>query len=263
MDAILDAVQSIAAAEPEVEAPPVSAQPDDAMIETQLDQEISTLWSDHVRLSAGRRATSKELRQIRARLAERLHEMKSLLSRPGRGGQWRSWLRERKIPRSTADRLVSRYAEALCGGDGNVLSEAIPDSPEDSAERLARSVWQRIGKLLTTGESILRFIGCFAEISGVGHEQRDEGLMVFNPVHKPADELPASAPAADPAPQLSGDSPATAHEPPASVLATDPTSQPSGETPAAVEEPAADTTATPIEVVQAPAIADAGASGAA
>jgi len=216
-----------------VEAPRVSAQPDDAIVETQLAQEISTLWSDHVRLSAGRRATSKELRQVRARLAERLHEMKSLLSRPGRGGQWRPWLRERGIPRSTADRLVSRFAETLGIENGNVPTGAIPSSPEDSAERLARSVWQRVGKFLSTGELVVRFIGCIAEISGVGHEQRDEGLLIFKPAPEAADEVTASAPAAGPAPQ------------------------PSCETATATEQPAAETAATPPAAEQAAAIADA------
>ena len=89
MDAIVDAIQDTVTAEPTVETPPVSAQPDDAAVETQLAQEISTLWSEHTRLSADRKVTSKELRLLRARLAQRLYEMKALLARPGRGGEWR------------------------------------------------------------------------------------------------------------------------------------------------------------------------------
>ena len=130
MEAILDAIQDIVAAEPTAEAHPVTAQPDDAIIETQLAQEISTLWSDHVRLSGDRKATSKELRLLRARLAERLHEMKTLLARPGRGGQWRGWLRERGIPRShrrQAREPLRRDAES--GNDGNVPAGAIPEPP--------------------------------------------------------------------------------------------------------------------------------------
>jgi hypothetical protein len=232
MDAILDAVQDVVAAEPEV-----GAQPDNGTTEARLAQEISELWSSHVRLSGTRRATSKELRQIRARLSERLHAMKSLLARPGRGGEWRGWLRERRIPRSTADRLVARYAETLGIENGNAPTGAIPDPPEDSAERLARSVWQRFRKILATDDSVFRFIGCMAEISGVGHEQRAEGLVIFNPVPKAADEVLASAPETGAAPQ------------------------PSGEAPAAVEEPAAEVAATPTESGQAAAAADAGSGG--
>ena len=86
MSTLIDAIQEVVMTEPETNVQPDPTQPNDATIETQLAQQISTLWSDHVRLSANRRVTGKELRQIRASLAEHLHEMKSLLSHPGRGG---------------------------------------------------------------------------------------------------------------------------------------------------------------------------------
>jgi hypothetical protein len=203
--------------EPEAGAQPGTAQPDDSTIENQLTEEIRTLWSDHVRLSADRKATSKELRQIRASLAERLAAMKTLLSRPGRGGQWRSWLRERGIPRSTADRLVARHSETLGIENGNVPTGAISISPDDSAEKLAKSVWQRFRKTLATYEAVIQFIGCIAEISGVGHEQRAEGLVIFNLVRKPADELPGSASASGPVPQPSDEVSATTEEPAAAT----------------------------------------------
>jgi hypothetical protein len=151
MDALVEAIQDVVIAEPETEVQPDQTQPDESAVEMQLTEEINTLWSDHVRLSANRRVTAAELRQIRASLAERLHEMKSLLSRPGRGGLWRSWLRERGIPRSTADRLCDRHAETL-GSDNeeNVLTGAISNASEDTAEKLAKSVWLRFGKLLET-----------------------------------------------------------------------------------------------------------------
>jgi hypothetical protein len=212
---MLEAIQNaiIPEPEPEAETQPGTTQPDDGTIETQLTQEISTLWSDHVRLSADRKATAKELRQIRASLAERLVAMKSLLSRPGRGGQWRSWLRERGIPRSTADRLVARHAETLCSHDENVPTGAISEPAKPAAEKLATTVWPSLRKVLTTGESVVEFIGCIAKVSGVAHEWRQEGLMIFNPVPRAADELSGSASATDPAPQLSDEVPAIAEEP--------------------------------------------------
>jgi hypothetical protein len=207
--------------EPEAEAQPGTTQPDDSTNENQLTEEISTLWSDHVRLSASRKTTSKELRQIRASLTERLHAMKSLLSHPGRGGQWRGWLKQRGIPRSTADRLVSRYSETLCSRDENVPTGAISGPGEADAEKLAKNVWLRIGKLLTTHESILRFIGCIVTASGVAHEQREEGLVIFNLVGKPADDLPGSVSVAQPVPQPSDEAPAITEKPAAeTVMAT-------------------------------------------
>jgi hypothetical protein len=261
MDAMLDAVQDIVAAEPDAVEQPATAQPDDAAMETQLAAEINTLWSDHVRLSADRKVTSKELRLLRARLAQRLYEIKALLARPGRGGEWRGWLRERGIPRSSADRLVARFAESLGTDKQEELhTEAIPESPEDSAEKLATAVWSSsLRKVLVTGESVFQFLASIAQISGIPHEQRAEGLMIFSPVPKAADEATASAPAADPAPQP----PQGGNAVQAETSAAEPAPQPSGETPGSIEQPAAETTATPLAAEQTAAVPDAGKSDAA
>jgi hypothetical protein len=220
MATIVEIVENAIIPEPETEAQPGTAQPDDSTIETQLTQEISDLWSDHVRLSTSRKTTSKELRQIRASLAERLAAMKSLLSRPGRGGLWRSWLRERRIPRSTADRLVARHAETLCDDGENVPTGAISEPAKPTAEKLAETVWSSLKKVLTTGESVVEFIGCIAKVSGVPHEWQGIGLMIFYPVPEAADGLPGSAIAFPPA---------------------GPASPPSDEASAITEEPAAET----------------------
>src|ERR1017187_9323287 len=159
MDTLVEAIQDVVIAEPETESQPDPTQPVDTIIETHLAQEISTLWMENTRLSANRKATAKDLRQIRAILAERLHEMKSLLSRPGRGGQWRSWLKERGINRSTADRLVARHGETLGIENGNVPSGAISNPSEDTAEKVAKDVWLRFRKVLATDESVIQFIG--------------------------------------------------------------------------------------------------------
>jgi hypothetical protein len=280
MDATIEAVQDIVSAEPEAEAQPGTAQPDDTAIETKLSEQIRTLWTDHVRLSADRKATAKELRQIRTSLAERLAAMKSRLSHPGRSGEWRGWLRQHGIPRSTADRLVSRHAETLTGDHGNVPTGAISNSPEDSAEKLAKSVWQRFGKTLSTDGLVIRFIDRIVELSGVGYERRDGGLMVFCPVLKAVDGVigndaaaeitcptpqpaesgeanPADAPAADPEPQLSDDMPATSDELPASAPAIDPVPQSMGET--SITTASEETATTPNETGQ-PTAVDAGES---
>jgi hypothetical protein len=271
MEATIEAIENIISTEPDAGDQPTTVQPDEATMETQLAAEIKTLWSDHVRLSASRKVTSQELRQLRARLAERLHEMKSLLARPGRGGQWRSWLRERKIPRSTADRLVARYAEAL-GGDGNVLSGAISEPTAPTAEKLAMSVWSSLKKVLVTCGSVVQFIGGFAQVSGVPHEWREEGLMIFHAAPKVADGVtgtgvstesagpapqptegdanPTDAPTADPNPQLPGELTVISEELPASAPTIDPARQPSNETSTATGELAVETAATPTETVQ-------------
>jgi hypothetical protein len=263
MATMVEIVEHEIVQEPQADAQPDTTRPEDSTIENQLTQEITTLWSDHVRLSTDRRTTAKELRQIRASLAERLAAMKSLLSHPGRSGEWRGWLRQHGIPRSTADRLVSRYSETLCVDRGNVPSGAVSDPATPTHEKLATSVWSSLKKTLATGESVVQFVGCLVTAAGIAHEWRPEGLMIFNPVFKAADGVtdtgvsteatcpapqvaeggdanPAAASTADPGPQLSDDVPAAADELPASVPAADPAPEPSCGTPAAVEGLAAE-----------------------
>jgi hypothetical protein len=206
---MIDALYDVVLAESESEAQPDPAQPD-YVVEAELTQEISALWSDHVRLSANHKTTAKELRQIRARLAERLHTMKSFLCRPdlGRASQWRSWLRQQGIPRSTADRLVARHGEMLGGQGESVLSGAASEQAENAAEKLAGVVWARLRKVLTSGESVIQFIGRIAELAGVSHERRAEGLMIFSPVPKMTNEVTGSAPTSSPVQQPSGEVPA-------------------------------------------------------
>jgi len=261
MDAAIEAIQNVVSSEPELGEQQGTAQPDDGAIETRLTEEISSLWSEHTRLSADRKVTSKELRLLRARLAQTLHQMKALLARPGRGGEWRGWLRQQGIPRSSADRLVARYAETLGTNKGEELHNgAIPESPEDSAEKLATAVWSSsLKKVLVTGESVFQFLASIAQISGIPHERRQEGLMIFNHVPKAADEATASAPAADPAPQP----PQGGNAVQAETSAAEPAPQPSGETPGSIEQPAAETTATPLAAEQTAAVPDAGKSDAA
>lgn len=196
--------------EPQPVPQPTAIQDEDAAAESRLTEEISTLWTQHTELSGTRKSTAKELRLVRTRLAGMLYQMKALVCRPemGRASQWRGWLRQQGIPRSTADRLVARHGEMLGAHSESVLSGPTSEQAETAAEKLAKSVWHRIGKLLTTGDSVIQFVGQIAELSGVGHEQRAEGLMIFIPVPEVTNDVPGSAPATDPAPQLSGEVPA-------------------------------------------------------
>lgn len=183
MGTMLETIQNVIIPEPEpqAEAQPVTTPPEDSAIENQLTQEISELWSNHTLLSASRKMTAKELRQIRARLAERLYEMKSLLSRPGRSGQWRSWLRERGIPRSSADRLALQNAETLGIENGNVPSGAIPEPTAADVERLFNSLLPRLRNNLTTPWAAYEFLHWIVGGFDLACETKPYGIMVFDP----------------------------------------------------------------------------------
>src|ERR1039458_5031353 len=159
--------------------------------EQRLADEIRQLWAVHVEAKTTVKNTRADLKAIRELLGERLYELKQLLARPGRNGQWSAWLKERKISRATADRLVQRYGANLPGNESP--HEANSNPSEDSAEKLAKSVWLRFGKTLATDEVVIDFIRRIAELSGVGHEQRAEGLVIFKPVPTAAEELPSTA----------------------------------------------------------------------
>ena len=199
--------------------------------EQRLADVITQLWEVHAQAKNTVKQTKEELKAIRELLSERLYELKQLLARPGRCGQWSSWLKERKISRATADRLVQRYGANLPGYEPP--HEAISNPSEEPAEKIAKEVWLRFRKLLATGEVVIEFIDRIAELAGIGHEQRAEGLVIFKPAPKAAEGLPATAPAIDPAPQPSDG---------ASVI---------------TETPSDETAATHTEVGQA-AVADAG-----
>lgn len=181
MGIMVEIVENDIVQEPEAEPEAGTAQDHDSATETQLTEEISTLWSDHVRLHSSQKATAAQLRQLRARLAERLHAMKTLLPRPGRGGQWRSWLKERGIPRSTADHLVSRHAETLDADNKNCLTESISEPAEADVQRLFHSVWPHLKKKLPTARTAYDFLLWFVGSSGLAHEKQPTGILVLDP----------------------------------------------------------------------------------
>ncbi|MGD0694787.1 MAG: hypothetical protein ABSB82_08015 [Terriglobia bacterium] len=185
--------------------------------------EIAQLWTVHVQAKGVVRKTREEMKAVRQRLSERLSEIKPLLVRPGRSGQWSAWLKERGISRASADGLVRRYAAALPGHEST--HEEISNPPDDSAENLAKVVWSRLKKVLATDQSAIDFIGCLVTASGVAHEQRDDGLVIFNPVPKAADQLSDSAPATDPIPQPCDEASNIAAEPPAEASAAIPATE--------------------------------------
>jgi hypothetical protein len=125
--------------------------------EQKLGDEIVSLWSAHAEAKNTARATKDELWLIRAKLGERLHELKQVLAQPGRGGQWSGFLREHKIPRATADRLVARHLRSL-NPDADCLNEAISEPTEEDVQKLFAAVWPKLRRTLSTRQSIRLFV---------------------------------------------------------------------------------------------------------
>ena len=176
--------------EPQSVPQPAAIQDEDAAAESRLSEEIVGLWTQHLELSGTRRATAKELRLIRNRLAERLYQIKVLLARPGRSGQWRSWLKQRGIVRSTADRLCQRYTESL-GIEGEIASPAAIKDGGDTFEQLVQSLLPRLKRTLPDTLSVFRFIAAVAGAFNLISETTDDCIMVSQ--SKPEQSEPPAA----------------------------------------------------------------------
>ena len=79
--------------------------------------------------------------------------MKQILAKPGRGGQWSSFLVERQIPRATADRLVARHLRSL-DPNANCVTEDVSEPTEEEVQRLFTSVWPKLHRTLRSRQSV-------------------------------------------------------------------------------------------------------------
>jgi hypothetical protein len=126
--------------------------------EPQLIGEISDLWRIHAQTQGALKKSREDIKQIRTDLAKRLHELKAVLSRPGRGGAWSSFLETQKIPRSTADRLVRGHEKMMVRQEGNCPTEQIPEPDEVVVRRYCRGVWPRLSRVLTNADLVEIFV---------------------------------------------------------------------------------------------------------
>jgi hypothetical protein len=125
--------------------------------QNELGEAITNLWAAHANAKIAARATNEELRALRAKLGERLSEMKQILAKPGRGGQWSSFLEERRIPRATADRLVARHQRSL-NPDANCVTEDVSEPTDEDVQKLFIAVWPKLRRILRSRQSVDLFV---------------------------------------------------------------------------------------------------------
>jgi hypothetical protein len=107
-----------------------------------------------------------EMLAFDATLGELLYRRKQMLCQPGRNGQWSLWLRQQKIQRSTADRLVAQYASTYGLTDELRHRETI--EPLEANICLAASrVCKRLKNMLTTPRSRMGFVKVLANMFGL------------------------------------------------------------------------------------------------
>jgi len=128
----------------------------------------------------------REMLEFDAPLAELLFRRKQTLCRYGRGGQWSLWLRQQRISRSTADRLVAQYAESHGLAD-ELRHREIVEPLRPTIYVYANRAFKRVKKMLTTPSSRMKFLYCLADLFGLQVELRGEDSVLIS-LSPPSDE---------------------------------------------------------------------------
>ena len=126
-----------------------------------------------------------EMLEFDAVLAELLFRMKQKLSQLGRNGQWSLWLRQQRIQRSTADRLVAHYAE-FHGLTEDLRHREIIEPLQGNVCLAASRVCKRLKNMLNSPRSRMRFVKVLADLFGLTVEWEGEGVRLSIP--PPVDE---------------------------------------------------------------------------
>lgn len=99
-----------------------------------------------------------------------------MLCRLGRNGQWSLWLRQQKISRSTADRLVAQYA-ATHGLADELRHRDIAEPLEGNVCLAAGRAYKRLKNMLSTPRSRMTYLRCLANLFGLGVELNGDGSV--------------------------------------------------------------------------------------
>ena len=158
---------------------------EDRESEAKLTSEITALWSAHQDGKATAKRTRAELKELRRNLGERLRTMKNLLARTGRGGQWMGYLREQKIPRTTADRYISDHEKSLNPEPENRITGAISAPTEEDVKQFFHRLLPRLQSVLTSYDAVYYFVReMHFELSNCNSEHTDRGILVLGPAQK-------------------------------------------------------------------------------
>jgi hypothetical protein len=160
--------------------PVVVPHPSSTEEETVLAGEITALWLQHEDFRSALRNSKAETSKLREELGQRLTQMKEVLARPGRNGEWSSWLKQQQIPRATADRLVARHATSL-NRDMNCLSESIIKPTEEEILKFVSATSSRVRKTLPGAINIYHFIGFISLLCGLESNETAEGILIPRP----------------------------------------------------------------------------------
>jgi hypothetical protein len=151
--------------------------------EEYLDVEIAQLWGIRSVYTGTIKTEMKHQRAVDNTLGKLLYSMKAVLASPGRLGKWSAWLKERRIPRATADRMCARYADAYhLNADPSCLTEATkPEPTELQMGKLVTAVVAKCEKVLSSRWSRYTFIKLVTHRLGLTCEYRHGTFTIRDP----------------------------------------------------------------------------------
>jgi hypothetical protein len=161
--------------------------PEKKDLRNELREAITSLWFAHSTAKKVARTTNEELHAIRAKLGEQLSTMKQILAKPGRGGQWSSFLENRGIPRATADRLVARHLRSV-NPDVNCVIEDVSEPADEEVQKLFTSVWPKLRRTLRSQQSITLFVRLLTSHFESG-KVTDQDHLLVNALTTPIPDL--------------------------------------------------------------------------
>lgn len=160
-----------------------------------LTVEILQYWDAHLHYQGSMKETNQKAQEVRQHLGKLLFHLKQVLAKPGRLGQWSSFLKEHSISRATADRLVQKHERSL-SPDGNRLAESIPEPTEEQIQTILNKVAPKLRRVLRTPASAYRFVDLLSgSFEGLERRVTEEGFVVLRPAQHTAavESVPAES----------------------------------------------------------------------
>jgi hypothetical protein len=141
-----------------------------------LSGEIIRMWFNRKCLRREMVSQEAELLKIDGVLSGLFYDQKRRLSRLGRNGGWSKWLKQNKIPRSTADRLVLEHVEFF--GLQHELPHREQIEPLEGNVCLAACrTSDKFEQTLKTPRSKMMFLRCLADRFGFEVDVEPDGSV--------------------------------------------------------------------------------------
>ena len=141
-----------------------------------LSGELISQWFQRKSLQREMTGLQAELSRMDGVLSGLFYDQKKRLSRLGRNGAWCGWLRQSKIPRSTADRLVLEHVEFF-GLQHELPQRERPEPLEANISLAANRVSDRHEQMLKSPRSRFMFLTCLADRLGLAVDFGEDGSV--------------------------------------------------------------------------------------